>query len=370
MLRNKLTKWEWAGLAEGYNLADGHAHQPQNKSIVRDLGKLYIQAEAGNQNDIQAEFEKVFFALNGQKSYKKLPPALYQPACSFSIEALANYLREQKLSVSLLHPCFDNLADILKRHHIKLETITEDQLLSPMRGLSKVTTDAIFLVLPNNPTGFEPTKKQFTEIIDYCKKNNKLLILDHSFRFYSSYTTWDQYKFLLNSGIEFVVFEDTGKIWPTLELKLGITFSSPNLYEPLKDITNDFLLNVSPFSFTIMTEYIKREGVKIALANVAENRQYVRQVIKDTVLKIHNPDNRLSVEWFKLPQNWLASALTEWLHQHEIHILPGNPFFWDDPQKGESYIRVALQRPQKKFIPAANILAQAVKKYAKINRPQ
>lgn len=366
MLRNKLTKFEWAGLTEGSNLADGHAHQPQNKSIVKDMSKLYVQAEAGNQNDIQAEFERVFFTLNGQKSYKQLPPPLYQPACSFSIEALANYLREQKLSVALLHPCFDNLADILKRHHIKLQVIEEGQLINPLKGLSTVTADVIFLVLPNNPTGFEPNRRQFLEIIEYCRINKKLLVLDHSFRFYSNYTTWDQYKYLLKSGIDFVVFEDTGKTWPTLELKLGITLCSRSLFEPLKDITNDFLLNVSPFTFTLMTEYVKREGTEEAISNVTANRTYVKLRLQNTALKIYNEKNNLSVEWLQLPKEWSATKLTEWLHQHDVHILPGMPFFWDDPEQGESFIRIALQRPAEKLIPAVNILTQAIKEYEKL----
>ena len=116
MNNNKLTKWEWAGLSQGHNIADGHAHQPQEQQIIKRAHDLMIKAERSNQTAIQKEFEQAFFTANGQKSYTKLNPPLYQSACSLSIEAVANYLRAEKKTVAMLHPTFDNLADILKRH--------------------------------------------------------------------------------------------------------------------------------------------------------------------------------------------------------------------------------------------------------------
>lgn len=360
---NKLTKWEWAGLSKGHNIADGHAHQPQDQQIIKHAYDLMVKAEASNQHTIQKEFEQAFFTANGQKSYTKLNPPLYQSACSLSIEAVANYLRAEKKSVAMLHPTFDNLADILKRHNIPLTAINESQLINPLKNLAHIKSDAIFLVLPNNPTGLEITKKQFLDIIKYCKENNKLLILDHSFRFYSSYTTWDQYEYLYSSGIEFIIFEDTGKTWPTLELKIGITLASNSLYPHLKDITNDFLLNVSPFNFLLITEYIKSNALTKALQNVEANRQFLRKHLAKTALKIVNKNSKLSVEWLELPSKWKGTAFCKWLGDQGIHVLPGNPFFWNDHNSGESFIRIALQRPRQQFSSAIHQLKDILSNY-------
>lgn len=370
MNNNKLTKWEWAGLSQGHNIADGHAHQPQEQSIIKKAYQLMLKAEKSNQNKIQAEFEKAFFNVNGQKSYQKMKPPMYQSACSLSIEVVANYLRMKKKSVAMLHPTFDNLADILKRHQIPLTPLDEKDLIDPNKNLSSLKADAIFLVLPNNPTGLEITKSQFLNIINYCKKFGKILILDHSFRFYSSYTGWDQYEYIHSSGIDFIIFEDTGKTWPTLELKLGITLASESIYPFLKDITNDFLLNVSPFNFILITEYIKSDALTKALKNVQENRKFLKKHLAKTRLEIVNPESTLSVEWLRLPRGWKGTSFCQWLGAEGVHVLPGNPFFWNNHETGESFIRIALQRPKESFFQAIHHLRNALSKYEITSRAE
>lgn len=367
--KNKLTSWEWEGLNNGYNIADGHAHHEQKhyKKVVKKLSSLYLNAEKETQNQIQSDFEKAFFELAGQRSYRKLHRPLYQYACSISIEVVANYLRLKKMSVGLLHPTFDNLADILKRHHVKLKPIEEYMLYDVNKYLKALRTDAIFLVCPNNPTGLELTKREFKNIVDFCKKENKLLILDQSFRFYSSYTTWDQYKTLIESGISFIVLEDTGKTWPTLELKLGITVCSNDIYDELNDINNDFVLNVSPFTFKLLTHYILAEGLEAgklkARRIVNENRSYLLSKLENTPITVVNPKSSLSVVWVKLPKGWKGSELAAWLANKNIHVLPGFPFYWNDHRKGESFIRVALLRPTSVFKKAAEDLRNQLLKY-------
>lgn len=367
---SKLTGWEWEGLVEGYNMADGHAHQGQSLEylrIVKNLPQLYLRAEKGDQKKIQNSFEEAFFDLAGQKSYKKFPPPLYHYACSLSIEVVANYLRLTKKSIALLHPTFDNLADILKRHKLRLFALDEDRILEPEKNLKNLQADALFVVCPNNPTGLELSREQFIALVDYCKKYNKLLILDFSFRFYSTYTTWDQYKLLLESGIDFIILEDTGKTWPTLELKIGILLASNSVYPFLYDITNDFLLNVSPLIFTLLTNYIEVERKNKTYYEtrrvVQKNRIQLGNVLKSLPLKVVNSNSKLSVEWVKLPNKWQSTLFCKWLSRQGVHVLPGAPFYWADKHRGESYIRIALQRPEKDFNEALVHLEKAILAY-------
>jgi len=113
------------------------------------------------------------------------------------------------------------------------------------------------LVCPNNPTGQELTREQVAKVVELCQKKHLLLIIDFSFRFLSDFRKWDQYELLLKSGIEFVCLEDTGKTWPTMELKIGILMASEGIYASLEVITDDMLLNVSPIIFLLLTKYIE-----------------------------------------------------------------------------------------------------------------
>jgi len=370
-MKSKLTAWEWKALQSNCNLADGHAHQEQNKQqslILAQLPTIFKLAEQESQIVLQDQFASNFFTLAGQKCYKKLPPPLYHYACSLAIEAVGNFLRLNNKSVAMIHPTFDNLADILKRHKLSLRAIEEGDLVKIYNDtFGDVAFDALFLVCPNNPTGMELNKKQFGSIVNFCKKNNVILILDFSFRFFSSYIEWDQYQILYKSGIDFVCLEDTGKTWPTLDIKIGTIISSPSLYEQLKDITNDFILNVSPFVFLLISKYIE---VELSSKNsvfvkkvVKENREILKNIFVGSPLKLASPSSTLSVAWIKLPENWKASEFCLYLQNNKIFVLPGIPFFWADPKRGESYIRVALARPTEFFRLAVKKLAESAQQY-------
>ncbi|HRN69914.1 MAG TPA: pyridoxal phosphate-dependent aminotransferase [Candidatus Woesebacteria bacterium] len=370
-MRNKLTSWEWKALTSDCNLADGHAHQEQNAkqlSIINELPAFYLNSEKESQDKLQERFAKNFFTLAGQLSYKKFPDPLYHYACSIAIETVANYLRLTNKSVAMIHPTFDNLADILKRHKVPLLPIEEEEIKSICKGTydsSKV--DALFLVCPNNPTGLELTQKEFMQIVNYCKNNNKLLILDLSFRFYSNYVKWDQYEILYKSGVDFVCLEDTGKTWPTLDMKLGIIVSSNSIYESLKDITNDFILNVSPFIFQLINKYLeveKNERVSV-IEIIMKNRKILKEAIINSPLKIVNQNSILSVEWIQLPPGWKATNFCKWLEKNKIFVLPGLPFYWNDNSRGESYIRIALARPEGFFKLAIEKLSTLATEYKK-----
>lgn len=149
---------------------------------------------------------------------------------------------------------------------------------------------------------------------------------------------------------------------------MGITVASESVYYDIRDITNDFLLNVSPFIFRLLTEYISLEkNPKISAQQVIkENRKVLRENLIETPLQIINPNTCLSVEWIKLPNNWKCSEFCEWLDKEDIHVLPGIPFYWNDHKKGESYIRIALARPTDFFKEAAKRLAEKTLEYEKL----
>lgn len=373
LTRDKLTAWEWSALDGPCNIADGHSHQGQNSAqldIVNNLSSLFQEAERTTQTALQENFCAQFFELAGQRFSRKFAPPLYHYSSSVSVEVVANYLRRDGKSVALLHPTFDNIPAILIRHGVKLVALEEQQFLNPSQLVESLSADAIFLVLPNNPTGFELTRTQFQSIVRSCKRRGILIILDFSFRFFSSLTKWDQYEILYSNQCDFIGIEDTGKTWPTLDLKIGFIVSSPSIYPELASITDDVLLNVSPFIFALLTEYISAEGQiprQHTIRQIAKsNRMILRSALKTTALEVFNPSSRISVEWLKLPHSWNSMRFCEWLETKQISVLPGTPFFWYQPKRGDSFIRVALMRPQPFFRDAVSKLSSASIEYQRL----
>ena len=102
---DSLTRREWLGLMNTYNLADGHARQaqtPQMSKVVSRLPELYEVAGFVPQVTLQRQFEEAFYRLAGQDSVvtRERRP-LHHYSSSLSVEVVANYLREKRLRVSL-----------------------------------------------------------------------------------------------------------------------------------------------------------------------------------------------------------------------------------------------------------------------------
>jgi len=88
--------------------------------------------------------------------------------------------------------------------------------------------------------------------------------------------------------------------------------------------------------------------------------------LKQTPLIVVNEKSRVSVEWVRLPEGWQSSHLSWWMEERGIHLLPGSPFFWNDYERGEKYIRFALARPLSLFQKAISELKRLISDYQPI----
>ncbi len=370
MIQNprNLTEYEALGLSETFNLADGHAHQEQSRTqreIISNLTDLFYEAENYRQDALEAEFKQAFFALTQQISVQDGSLALLSYSASVATEILANYLRRQNLSVALIHPTFDNIASILIREGIPVEPLDQDRLTSDTLDeyLETIKSDAIFLVCPNNPTGWVPSRAQFDQIVEHCKRHSKFLIFDFCFRLFTPTMLWDQYRLLLDADIDFLGIEDTGKAWPTLDLKISITVCNKRIFRDIHELHADVLLNVSPFTIKLLLKYIedsKVNGIDATVRHITEtNREILREGIRGTILTPVGVPT-IGVEWLSINSSLTATELWDQLRRRGIYILPGRYFFWANPDMGNKNVRIALMRPFAMFRDAVKRLTPAL----------
>ncbi|MCZ8515777.1 aminotransferase class I/II-fold pyridoxal phosphate-dependent enzyme [Paenibacillus filicis] len=365
-----LTRYESIGINRTFNVADGHAHQPQTagqRQIVGRLPELFYEAEALRQSDLEGEFRRLFFNLSGQLSAADLPRTLFCYSASLSTDLIATYLAAHRLSAALLHPCFDNLATILRRRNVPLTPLYEQELALDRleETWASLTADAVFLTVPNNPTGFELSVEAWERIVGLCGKYDKLLIVDCTFRFFSRNRYWDQYELLERSGIRYLVVEDTGKTWPTQDLKCSILAMSADLHEEILELHNDILLNVSPLILKLLIEYMKdtqRNGLaSVIWETIDRNRRQLREAIHSSCLIVENPTSAISVEWLRITDPEQRSVdLVDRLNRLGLGVLPGDHFYWADMGEGERFIRIALARNPVMFAEACGILRIAL----------
>lgn len=363
-----LTRYESIGINKRFNLADGHAYQKQNKTqheIVCGLPSIFLAAESMLQRDVEREFQEAFFKLAGQYSVISSDRTMLCYSASLATDLIATFLSANSYSVTLLEPCFDNLATILMRRNVPLTPVSE-QAISPEKvkeTFAQMQTDAIFLTLPNNPTGFTLDRRAFIDIVELCRDHRKILILDHTFRFYEGGFFFDAYEILEDYGISYLTVEDTGKTWPTQDLKCSILGASKDLFEELRIYHNDILLNVSPFILRLLTQYVtdtEANGLNESVwSTVRTNRETLRRALVGTVLSPADPASTISVEWLEIQDPDLDSlAIVDALAASNIGILPGNHFYWHQPDLGSRFVRIALARECGEFAEACAHLAQ------------
>lgn len=377
-----LTQHEIAALRTKFNLADAHTHQRQSLSqrqIVSRLPELWYEAE----NDLQATFERrfvqSFLRLHGQHTALAKGKGLLSYAASISTLVAATFLKQRRMRVTLVEPVFDNLRDILKNTEVELQPLPEAALADPDQVYDRlreaVRTEALFLVDPNNPSGFSMLghgRRGFEEVVRFCRDHDKLLIFDFSFASFAiagGMERFDVYELLEESSVSYMTIEDTGKTWPIQDAKCALLTVSDDIYEAVYNIHTSVLLNVSPFVLNLVTHYVQ-DSMEDGFASIRDvletNRQSARRALEGTILRYQEPVVPVSVAWFEVtPPDLTATELQRVLRQRGIYVLPGTYFYWSNPERGERYVRLALARDPEMFRSAMATLREVLRDYAR-----
>jgi aspartate/methionine/tyrosine aminotransferase len=380
MFKN-LTGYEIDTLPQSYNLTDGHAFRrwtAAEEALINQAPSLFKNCTRRLQQKIEREYVLDFSRLAGQTHDDEAFGYLMCFTASMAFEVVANYLRLNRLSLTLLEPCFDNLADIFRRHEIPMRSIRDSFLEAPGdafdQALAGIDSDAICLVTPNNPTGMTLPEDNLGRLVRFCKQSGKLLILDNCFRAYlPRHMVHDQYRLVMEADIDAVLVEDTGKTWPTSEIKAPFFAVSRarGFYDRIYDIYTDFLLHVSPVAIKLMHEFILLSE-QDDLASIHEVVRINRQTLTDNLTGTFlTPVERpfASVAWLRIDFPLKGMELKQILDERGVFILPGEHFFWQDRRRGEKYIRVALARDADMFREAAALLGEVCREITDTVRP-
>ncbi|MFI7416477.1 enduracididine biosynthesis enzyme MppP [Nonomuraea sp. NPDC049684] len=359
-----LTEFECLALNSPLNLADGHARQALTASqarIIDDLPNLFAKAAARAPEEVELDACRAYLGLLGQHSHPVGDGRVF--ACyssSVAMEIFARALAQKGEAVALIHPTFDNIPDILRGVGLNLLPLEEDVLHGG--DLPRALLDAVscvFVTTPNNPTGRVLPEERLRALAAQCAEHDVVLTLDTSFRGFDPRAHYDHYRVLEDSGCRWIVIEDTGKLWPTLELKIGwlVTSAEPGL--PVAKVYSDILLGASPLVLALVQRFAEDAadgGLPDLHRFIAGNRALVRRSLAGLPdVDFPDPGSRASVERVRLGRR---SALEVWsaLREHNVYMLPCQKFHWADPSEGDHMLRVALARPAASLSEAARAL--------------
>lgn len=348
----KITELELRALDAPINLADGHPRQELTESqrkIIERLPEIFEASRRQPFEEIGRSAQEKFFAALGQNAAPVASCRVFSIySSSVATMMLGTVLGGLGHRVGLLHPTFDNISDILARH-VEIAPVSEQACLEADVGrIAGFGVTCLFLTVPNNPTGWVLERSELARIISMCARRDLLLCLDTSFRGFDVRAQFDYYELLEHADIDYVVIEDTGKLWPLAELKLGFMTVSERLRPHVQDVFNDVLLSVSPFVaklVELMADEAMDGGLDTLHKLIASNRAEVDAALSflDGV-ELAEPEARVSVCRIRFPSARLAHAVRTGLAATGVHVLPCEPFHWARPEEGARMLRLALAR--------------------------
>lgn len=370
-VERSLTDFEVIGLDSAFNLADGHAYQDlcdEYRKIIDDLPVIWDTCAKSSIPELEYRFCRAFALLADCPEMAGMPFKIC-PTASNSIEIIGSVLAHKGLGTRLVEPIFDNLALILQRRGVKLDSLSENDLVwaASEGDITKLLDvnpcDALFLVQPNNPTGRSLNALSFRAVAEYCAARRKILIFDNTFRFYNR-DGFNDFSILRESEVSFLAFEDTGKVWPTNDLKASLLFSSPDLEQVVTQIYNEVYLCHSPFALAFLERFLLKTadaGLSQTIwAQVDERRSLLRRAIEDTNIIVDptSVDSKISVEWLNCSGTGLRDFdLVKELATRGLTVLPGRQFFWRSSTQDERQfnVRLALMKPFENFQKAVDL---------------
>ncbi|RZU51659.1 agmatinase/enduracididine biosynthesis enzyme MppP,TIGR04462 [Krasilnikovia cinnamomea] len=366
-----LTSMESLALVGGCNLSDGHPRMPlteTQRDIVRSLDGLFAEAAKRPFLEIETEAHSLFLRGIGQHRAPLGTGRLVSCySSSVAMDIAARALATRTNDVALVHPTFDNIPDLLKARGLRLHPVEEQELTHGELALPD-EVGAVFVTTPNNPTGWVMPADSLRRLAEMCARTGRVIALDTCFRAQDERAQYDTYQILEEAGPEWLVIEDTGKLWPMLELKAGFLAWGANTRLPLADAFSDVLLSVSPMVLLLIARLAQDAndgGYRDLRRLIADNRQLVSDAVLDGPLALTDPDARISVARLTLPENGVdAQKLYEELLSRGVHTLPCDAFHWARNDDGRRFLRVSLARSRDELAAGIRVVAEVAARQA------
>jgi aspartate/methionine/tyrosine aminotransferase len=363
-----LTQMQLLGVASETNVAEGYprfALTTSQQAIVDRYPQLHADVYSTPYPVLESRAHAAFFHALGQRS----APIGSGRILSFysstvATDVVAGALAQVGRRLALVNPVIDCIPALFRHRGIELVPVSERRLAGsdPLAGLGEL--DAVMTANPNNPTGALLGGPALRRLADACADRNAVLVIDSCFRAFDARAQYDAYAVLDASGCEYVVIEDSGKLWPTGGIKLGFLVVSARNRLAITEVAADILLTAPPFAVAVVEQFaldMANRGLGSLQAHIARNREILQEeMAASTVARVADGDSRVSVSRIELPRGMSGTRLWGQLLRAGVHSVPCRPFYWARPSVGERYLRVALAREPEVVRRAARAIVEAV----------
>lgn len=359
-----LTHIERRGLKTLVNLADGHVRRKpvvSERPLLESLQDIYALGLQYDPVELEDKFVNSYLALSGQKLPSEAQRFVFFSA-SEVINVVSRVLAECKESCAVLEPTFDNIPMIIESAGVPVYPFGQSLLHNPEALLKEIDqSTALFVVLPNNPTGLVLSEDEFRKLCDLCAKAGKGLIVDACLRLYVPSAHFNYYKILSESGVDWMVIEDTGKVWATNDLKAGVLVCSDKYASGADKAFHDLVLSISPFVLALLWQLSERGGSQ-AIEEIQDlihsNREILKLALQDSDIFSCDDDTLLPMMniFYDKTRYPNQQELLAALRKKGLAVLGSEGFYWSSTEH-KPFLRLALSRDEETIRQGVSLLA-------------
>lgn len=348
--RPTVTRFAREGQDSLINLAEAYAYRdpvPAERAVLSSLQAVYDASVGANVRSLEVRLVKDFLGLSCQAVPRSSEPFVLFSA-SEAILIVAKILAQRQMSCAVLEPTLDIVPSLITSAGVRMSAYSESLLRNPEEIPASVNTDALYMVLPNNPTGFWLDRPLFERVVRACQSANMTLIIDASFRAFEPRACFDYYEVLEAAGTDYLVIEDTGKLWATNGIKAGILVASEHYVVPARELSDDLVLNISPFTLMLLSRLASDAGAE-AIADIRQLTQKNRGIVRQTLRGSHVfsvaeesmiPVDRIFYDKSVFPDQ---QRLLLDLRERGLTVVGSESLYWAGSEH-KPFLRIALSR--------------------------
>ena len=347
----------------GTNVAEGYprfAFTPSQRVIVDRLPEMMLAAQRTPFAALEANAQWALLLGLGQRTAPiGTGRTMSYYAAGVAIDIVGRALAARTGTVGVIHPTLDCLPAIIHSRGPRVVPVSEPRLRrrDPLAGLEPI--GGLYVAIPNNPTGSVLDPDQLRRLAESCARRNVALAIDACFRAFDVEAQYDMYEVLDETGVDYVVIEDTGKLWPLGGVRLAFLLWAENSTLGIADASADLLMNAPPFSALVVEAFARDMadgGLRVIHDRLVRNREILHEALAGSMAELADGRSRVSMSLVRMPDGLPSTRLWGRLLRRSVHAVPGRPIWWARPRDGERYLRLALAREPEVIATAAREL--------------
>ena len=334
------------------NVAEGYprfAFTAAQQRIVDRLPNFMAEANRTPYSSLEARAQRALLDAVGQQTAPVgTGRILSYYAAGVAIDIVGRCLAQRTARVAVIHPTLDCLPALIRSRGVAVVPFNEARMdrRDPLEGLDDI--GGLYIANPNNPTGTVQDRKRLTRLAEACARRNVALAIDACFRVFDRRAQYDHYAVLDETGVDYVIVEDSGKLWPLGGVRLSFLAHGANSGLGIAEASADLLMQAPPFSALVVeafAEDLAAGGMDVIHKRLETNRAIlVRALDGCRLASVAYEDSLVSMSLIRLAPGLSSTRLWGRLVRRGVSSVPGRPIWWARPGQGEHYLRVALAR--------------------------